>query len=124
MPDQIKDNLQKHLGDEERLYNQFCGTCHQLDGLGSPGRYPPLLKTKRVKGEKEQLVEIVLTGMQGPIEVAGQKYNAVMPPLQFLSDAKIAKILTFIRSNFADGASPITENEVADVRKKMGGGKL
>ncbi len=114
-PDEVSDNLQAHIGDSERLYLTFCGTCHQQDGKGAIGRFPPLKGTDWVSGDKEQLIEVTLEGMQGPLEVNGVTYNAVMPPHGFLSDEDLAVILSYIRQEFGD-ASPITSDEIAKVR--------
>ena len=98
-PHEEEDHLQLHLAQGERLYNGFCGTCHQGDGLGAPGRYPPLMGTQWVTGDKKRLIEIVLNGMDGPIEIQGDHYHSVMPAHGFLKDSDIASILTYVRKN-------------------------
>ena len=112
-PHELDDNLQRTLPKSQQLYNRFCGTCHQADGQGAPGRYPPLVNTRWVKGEIEELISVTLNGMDGPIEVLGKKYNAVMPPHRFLSDEDIATILSYIRAEFGDGSSYITAREIS-----------
>ncbi len=118
-PDPINDNLMQNLSQGEQLYQQFCGTCHQRDGQGSPGRYPPLVKTPWVTGPVEKLITLTLAGMSGLIEVSGEKYNAPMPSHHFLPDQDLAEILTFVRKKFGnDGASVKTE-EIARVRREL-----
>ncbi len=115
-PDPIKDHLQRDLAAGERLYNSFCGTCHQRNGQGAPGRFPPLAKTEWVTGSKDRLIRSVVHGLSGEIEVNGETYHGLMPAFDFLSDEDIATILTFIRTHFGNDASPISVKEVAASR--------
>ncbi len=56
-----------------------------------PGVFPPLVGSEWVTGPPETLVRIILNGLQGPIEVAGQTYNGAMPAwAQQLSGQEIA----------------------------------
>ena len=117
-PHEVEDDLQKDLARGEKLYNAFCGTCHQADGRGAAGRFPPLAGTDWVTGDKQRLIGVVLNGMQGEIEVGGETYNSVMPPHRFLNDGEIATVLTFIRENFGNAAGEITEEEVKAIRNR------
>lgn len=117
-PDAVKDDLQKDLAKEQKLYNTFCGTCHQQNGKGAQGRMPPLAASDWVTGNKERLIQVVLNGLQGSIKVNGDTYNSVMPPHSFLSDDEIAIILTYIRESFGNKASAVSAKEVKVVRNK------
>ncbi len=117
-PDEEKDNLQKNLSRDQKLYNTFCGTCHQQNGKGARGRMPPLAGTDWVVGDKERLIRVVLNGLKGSMEINGETYNGVMPGHSFLSDDEIATILTYIRSSFGNEASAISPEEVKAMRNK------
>jgi mono/diheme cytochrome c family protein len=113
-PDIVNDNLDKGLTvGGEKIYDVYCGSCHQRDGKGASGRFPPLANSPWVAGKKGELIRVVLSGLEGPIEVNGETYNATMPQHSFLSDVEIATVLTYIRSNFGNKASEITADEVA-----------
>jgi len=116
-PDVLTDNLQKDLSQSERLYNTFCSPCHQQDGKGAPGRFPPLATSGWVLGDIEPLIDIVLNGMTGTIEVNGESYNGLMPAYDFLSDEELALILTYIRQQFGNQASRISEVDVRSRRQ-------
>lgn len=118
-PHQLDDDLQKNLPADQRLYNTFCGTCHQQNGEGARGRMPPLNGTDWVTGNKARLITVVLNGLQGPLEVKGESYNGVMPSHRFLKDEEIATILTYIRKSFGNNASAVSAEEVAKVRKGL-----
>ncbi len=118
-PDEIKDNLQLNLVPGQSLYNTYCATCHQQNGKGAIGRFPPLAETEWVKGDKERLIDIILNGLEGSIEVNGELYNSVMPQHRFLSDEDIAEILSFVRQNFGNNASKVSTEEVKKVRTSI-----
>lgn len=102
----------------EDVYRRHCMACHQTDGSGNPGMYPPLDDTEMVNGDKEELIGIILNGLSGEIEVKGEIYNQVMVPHNFLSDREIADVLSYIRNSFGNSSGRITEDEVATVRAK------
>lgn len=93
-----------------------CQTCHQENGEGLPSLYPPLAGSELLVGEPSVPIAIILHGLQGEVEVKGQKYNNVMAPWASLSDAQIAAILTYERSSWGNAASAVTAAEVATVR--------
>lgn len=100
----------------EKVYNTYCIACHMEDGNGVPNMNPPLGETDWVNGDKTRLINIVLKGLNGPIEINGEAYNNVMAPHNFLSDEDIAAVLTFVRNSFGNSSGPISADEVADVR--------
>jgi mono/diheme cytochrome c family protein/glucose/arabinose dehydrogenase len=98
-----------------------CGTCHQEDGQGLPAaHFPPLAGSKWVTGSEERLIKIALHGIQGPIEVKGQKFPGLAPmmPFKHLSDKELAAVLTYVRNTFGNKSSVITPGKVKDVRAK------
>lgn len=98
------------------VYQRVCATCHQRNGMGLPGAFPPLGGSEIATGPADRMIKIVLHGLQGPITVKGQRYNNVMPPWKSLSDAEIASVLTYVRSSFGNTAGAVTVDEVAAVR--------
>jgi mono/diheme cytochrome c family protein len=118
-PDIVNDNLDKDEGIVgAKVYNVYCAACHQQDGKGASGRFPPLAGTDWVTGDKQRLISLVLNGLQGSITVNGEDYINAMPQHSFLSDEEVANALTYIRQSFGNNASPITVDEVVAVRRK------
>lgn len=119
-PHVIDDNLMKdEVVGGENTYYRYCSACHQLNGKGAGGRFPPLTGTDWVTGDKERLIKVLLNGMEGSLEIEGKVYNGVMPQHAFLNDKEIAEVLTYIRSNFGNEASEIQPEEVQTVRKEQ-----
>ncbi len=117
-PDEEKDNLDKGMVfGGEKVYKIYCGTCHQGDGKGDGARFPPLDQSEWVIGrDKRKLIDVILNGLEGPIEVKGKPYNSIMPQHSFLSDDDVAKVLTYIRKSFGNSADAVSPHEVARVR--------
>jgi mono/diheme cytochrome c family protein len=105
------------LAQGRRVYTRYCMSCHQADGGGLRGIYPPLQQTDWVLGDEGRLIRLVLDGVQGPIEVLGETYNQLMIPHGFLSDEEVASVLTFVRQNFGNDAPPVSPAQVQAVRE-------
>lgn len=103
--------------DGQKIYETRCMSCHQINGQGITGVFPPLIESEWVVGDKGRLIRIVLGGISGEVEVNGVTYSGAMPPWNtFLNDAQIAALLTYIRSTWGNDADAITHDEVARVR--------
>jgi mono/diheme cytochrome c family protein len=104
--------------DGGQLYGLYCAACHADDGKGATaGVFPPLAGSEWLHGEPERAIKIVLHGMRGPVEVAGQSYNLVMPPQgEVLSDANLAAILSYVRTTWGHREDKVGADQVAAVR--------
>ncbi len=100
------------------VYADKCSSCHQANGAGLPGAFPPLAKNPVVTGDVGKLSKIVLNGLNGAVTVDGKAYNGAMPAWKGqLSNAEIAAVLTYIRASFGNKASAVTEAQVAAAAK-------
>ncbi|XOV91598.1 MAG: PQQ-dependent sugar dehydrogenase [Bacteroidota bacterium] len=118
-PDEENDNLQQGISvGGARIYATYCGPCHQRNGKGAEGRFPPLVGAEWVTGDKSRLIGVILNGLEGDIMVNGVGYNGIMPKHGFLKDEEIADLLTFVRERFGEGASEVTVAEVKTEREK------
>jgi len=102
--------------DGAQVYAGKCAACHQTSGAGLTGIFPPLARSHWVTGSEERLVQILLHGIQGPMEVLGTTYNGLMPSWKMLSDEELAAVATYVRGAFGNDASPITAELVAAQR--------
>ena len=99
------------------VYAKYCLTCHQQDGKGVPKLNPPLIKTSYVTGDKKTLITWVLKGSgEEKVPIDGEYYNNNMPPQASLKDEELAKVLTYIRSNWGNKSSAVSAAEVKMVR--------
>ena len=103
----------------KRLYSANCLQCHQADGGGVAGNFPPLAGSPWVLGTADRSISILLFGLMGEIEVLGNTYNGNMPAFGSLqSDRNIAAILTYVRQEWGNTGTPVTPEEVAAAREK------
>lgn len=100
------------------LFLKYCMACHQTNGSGVPGMYPPLINSPIVNsGKKEDFINVLLNGLKGPIEVHGKQYNQQMPKQDFLSDESLAKIANYVSTNFQNKGPAITPEDIKKQRK-------
>ncbi len=98
------------------LYNGTCSVCHQQNGEGLEGVFPPLENSDYLVEERLRAVDNVLNGLSGPVTVNGITYNSVMPPMSQLNDDEIANILTFTLNSWGNDGGMVTPEEVSDIR--------
>ena len=105
--------------DGAALYTANCQSCHQPNGEGLPGAFPPLKGSPIVNGDNLELyVDIIMNGYDARAEYA------VMPPVGTtanLTAAEITAIMNHERSTWGNNAKKITEEEI---KKIMGLVKL
>ncbi len=134
---QILDYLATYLGTEPppqpattaaaaadgaAVYAETCIACHQPDGTGKPGEFPPLAGNPDLFLSPDFPALVVLNGLAGPIEAGGASIDGAMPAFDFLSDAEIAAVVTYVRGQWgndaiAADAAPTTPEEVAGARE-------
>ena len=105
---------QTHAGQE--LFAGTCSVCHQPNGAGLPGVFPPLAKSDFLASDVSRAVGIVLRGLNGKVTVNGQEYNSVMPPMTQLNDDEVANILTYVLNSWGNPGGRVTKDDVAKQR--------
>lgn len=97
-------------------YLANCAACHQPDGKGLPGAFPPLAKSDFLKPPYTDAVNTVLHGRSGPLTVNGQNYNSVMPAMTHLSDDDVASILTYVVNSWENPKGVVSPEAVKAAR--------
>ena len=117
----LDEKAQIQFAEGRKKYLVSCAGCHGSNGKGVPRMAPPLVASDWVLGDEKRLALIILHGIEGPIEVAGKKYDApeilpVMPSHSTMDDESIAAILTYIRNEWGNQAPAITRGLVGGTR--------
>ena len=99
-----------------KVFEAACMACHQANGQGLPGAFPPLASSDFLKADKNRAIHLVVNGLQGPVVVNGMKFNSVMPPMSQLSDQDIADALTYAMNSWGNSFGSVSSAEVAAVR--------
>jgi nitrite reductase (NO-forming) len=107
--------LTERLDRGRRVYGRTCIACHQANGQGVPGTFPPLAGSDFLNDNPRRAIGIVLNGLTGPVVVKGTTYNAVMPALR-LGDDDIAYVLTYVLSQWGNSGAVVSREEVRHAR--------
>ncbi len=95
------------------LYTANCQSCHQSNGEGLPGAFPPLKGSPVVNGDNLELyVGIIMNGY------SGRPGFGVMPPVgtnASLSSAEVTAIVNHERSTWGNNAKKVTEEEIKKI---------
>lgn len=108
------------LAEGKNIYTTVCAACHQVNGQGLAGVFPPLAASDWVLGPEEKIILPVLHGLSGEIVVNGVTWNGVMPAQgATLDDAQVAAVITYIRSEWGNSAPPVKPASVTALREKF-----
>ena len=106
----------------EALFAGTCSTCHQANGQGLEGVFPPLAGSDFIKADPKRVPNIITHGLSGPVTVNGKDYNSVMPPMGQLTDDEVANIATYVLNSWGNPGGRITKDEAAKIRAEPGMG--
>ncbi|MFK7914382.1 MAG: c-type cytochrome [Pseudomonadales bacterium] len=101
-------------------YLTRCANCHGEDGKGIASLAPPLADSPWVTGSSERLARILLQGLQGPLEVAGETWNGAMPGqdgLPEFNDEVASGLMTYLHRAWGHTGRAIDPEFVASIRK-------
>lgn len=99
------------------IYSGTCLACHQSNGQGIEGAFPPLANSDFLNADVERAIDIVLHGLSGEITVNGKKYNSVMTA-QALNDEQVSNVLTYVYNSWGNSKQEVTPEMVNKVRNR------
>ena len=100
----------------QELFAGTCSVCHQANGAGLPGVFPPLAKSDYLAADPKRAIGVLLQGLTGKVTINGADYNSVMPPMNQLNDDAIANILTYVLNSWGNSGGRILTDDVKKVR--------
>ncbi len=108
------------LAHGEQVYLANCAACHQPDGSGLAGAFPPLAQSDYLLGDRKTVLTAALFGLSGPIVVNGENYDAVMPSMGHLPDEDLAAALSYVFASWGNNVAAVSVEEVAALRAELG----
>ena len=108
--------VQEQVEAGKALFAGTCSTCHQPDGKGVEGVFPPLAGSDYIKADPKALPRVILHGLVGPVKVNGKDYNSNMPPMSQLTDDEVANISTYVLNSWGNPGGRVTKEEAAAIR--------
>ncbi|MBX3727170.1 MAG: c-type cytochrome [Xanthomonadales bacterium] len=101
-------------------YLAQCAACHQPEGTGLAGAFPPLADSDWVAQQgADGVIEVILKGLTGKITVNGVDYDNVMPAMSHLSDEDVAAIVNHVMNNWDNPGGSVTVAQVAEQRATL-----
>jgi len=105
------NNASSALG--EQIYGNNCSSCHQQNGSGLPGVFPPLLNNPAIiADDPAEHIDAILNGLVNKV-IDGVSYAAPMPPFgDLLSDEEIAAVVNHERRSWGNNGAPVSSDQV------------
>ena len=100
----------------EKIYTSMCISCHQKNGEGVVGAFPPLANSDYLLADINRSIDIVKNGMQGEIVVNGQTYNGIMAN-QGLTDEEVRDVTNYILNAWGNKGGEVSLDEVKTALK-------
>ncbi|MDT0688332.1 cytochrome c [Salegentibacter sp. F188] len=112
-----KSPLEESITRGKELYSDLCATCHLPTGKGIPGTYPPLDGSDWLTEKRGESIHGVKYGLKGEINVNGETYDNLMPPMG-LSNQEVADAMNYIMNSWSNDIDKmVTVEEVAAVKE-------
>ena len=111
--------LERKITSGEKIFAARCASCHQANGLGIDGQFPPLAASEWVMADSGVIINVILKGLKGEILVNGKTYGtsaAVNMAAVPITDREIANVSTYVRQAWGNSAPEVTENLVSELR--------
>ena len=99
------DGTDRLIADGRLVYEANCTACHQADGSGRSGVFPPLLNNPKVE-DADYVRSVIINGLSGEIEVLGETYDGVMPAFSLLDDEQVVALIAFVQDGLGAPLPP------------------
>lgn len=109
--------IEQQVAAGKALFEGTCSTCHQPQGQGIDGVFPPLANSDYIAADPSSVARVTLHGLQGPVTVNGKDYNSIMPPMSQLTDDEVANISTYVLNSWGNPGGRVTKEEAAAIRQ-------
>ncbi len=112
-----QDELANSMARGKDVYGISCAGCHQVNGEGLSGVFPPLANSDHLTKVQGKLITIILKGQNEEITVNNTKYSTPMAALDQLTDQQVADVLNYIGNSWGNQFSMVTPSQVKEKRE-------
>jgi putative membrane-bound dehydrogenase-like protein len=101
---------QQRVDAGKQVFANLCAGCHDVNGQGKDKLGPSLVTSKYTPANPQIAIRILTGGKDGPM--------GLMPPVTgTLTDAQIAAVISYVRREWGNGASMVSEIDVRELRQ-------
>jgi mono/diheme cytochrome c family protein len=111
-----QDEVAQSVARGKDVYITQCMGCHQANGEGLSGVYPPLAGSDHLTKNQDKSIAIILNGQNEEITVNGTKYSVPMPALNSLTDQEVADVLNYMGHSWGNQFNVVTPAQVKSKR--------
>ena len=109
--------IDKTLMEKGKAIYVQCLACHQANGEGITGAFPPLANSDYMLADINRMIKTILNGTTDPIMVNGTEYPGnTMTKFTHLSDKDIAAVATYVLNSWGNPGGVVTTEMVASNR--------
>ncbi len=100
-----QEDTERLIAEGRLVYEANCQACHQADGSGVSGVFPPLVDNPNL-ADVEYVRSVVVGGRVGPLEVNGVTYDGAMPAFSALSTDQVDAVVAFVQEGIGVEVPP------------------
>ncbi len=94
----------------KEVYEKTCQVCHQANGEGLAGTFPPLAKSDFLN-DKAKSINSILNGLTGEITVNNVVYNTPMAANN-ISDEETVEVMNYILNSWGNDLGTVTLEDI------------
>lgn len=94
-----------------------CIACHQENGEGVEGSFPPLANSDYLLADKNRAIKDILNGLEGDITVNGTTYGTIAMTANVLTDEETVDVMNYILNSWGNEGGTITLEDVAAAKE-------
>jgi nitrite reductase (NO-forming) len=117
LPSPSQDEMAQSVERGKEVYTAQCMSCHQPNGEGLSGVYPPLAGSDHLTKDQEKSISVILEGQNEEITVKGTTYSVPMPAMNSLTDQQVADVLNYMGRSWGNQFNAVTPAQVKSKRK-------
>jgi cbb3-type cytochrome c oxidase subunit III len=105
------------------IFADSCSGCHQSEGQGVPGMFPPLAHNANVQStDPTSIVRVILDGAR-TVPTDTRPTPFAMPAFEWkLNDKQVAAVATYVRNAWGNSAPAVTADDVNSMRDTLQAG--
>ena len=103
------------------IFADACTACHLAGGKGQPGMIPPLPGSAAMQQQDPTgVIRLILAGGRTAPTLSRPSFQSMPSFAWKLNDRQVADVATYIRNSWGNRAAPVSADQVADLRGKLG----